>query len=405
MTSGKNIFSYITRKEKIIATANALDYFQKSTGVFNQSGMIPQDEVDEMKARVRENKGNLWHGFISFNEENSPKIDTPEKCIAFVKSTFGSFFREAHIDEKNIDLMCSLHLDRPHHLHIHFLFWEKQAKYKDGHGGLKFRSRGMIPKQAIDNMFVKSGIFVSDGKDRLHKSRQEALKELRGMTAVNVAMTTSEEIKKEILALAKDLPKTGRLSYGSKDMESYKGRVDHIVKLLLAYDGTARKADKQFYRELERRKTLIENICGGEYAYSDGKLSEQAPEQEMPKYHYRIDSGNIRIISEIEADYRRRQGNLVLGLAKFIKPEYYERKRGKKYQANDVGLKKRLSISEKKISRSFKRFLSSFGGESQLLERDFTHRLSDIEEEIKREREQNTRPSKRENEKEENYKE
>lgn len=405
MTGGKNIFSYITRKEKIIATANALDYFQKSTGVFNQSGMIPQDEVNAMKERVRENKGNLWHGFISFNEENSPKIDTPEKCIAFVKNTFGSFFREAHIDEGNIDLMCSLHLDRPHHLHIHFLFWEKEAKYKDGKGGVKFRSRGMIPKTAIDNMFVKSGIFVSDGKDRLHKSRQEALKELRGMTAVNVALTTSEEIKKEILALAKDLPKTGRLSYGSKDMESYRGRVDHIVRLLLAYDGTARKADKRFYRELERRKAVIDNICGRPYAFSDRKVSEEVLEQELPKYHYRIDGENIKIISEIEADYRRRQGNLVLGLAKFIKPEYYERKSGKKYQANDTRLKKRLSISQKKVGRSIKKFLSSFGGECELLERDFTHRLSDIEAEIKRERDQTTRKEKRENEKEENYKE
>lgn len=405
MTGGKNIFSYITKKEKIFDTANALDYFQKSTGVFNQNGMIPQDEVNAMKERVRENKGNLWHGFISFNEENSPKIDTPEKCIAFIKNTFGSFFREAHIDERNIDLMCSLHLDRPHHLHIHFLFWEKEAKYKNAKGEMQYRSKGRIDKRAIDNMFVKSGIFVSEGKDRLHKSRQDALKELRGMTAVNVAMTTSEEIKTEILALAKDLPKTGRLSYGSKDMESYRGRVDNIVKLLLAYDGTARKADKRFYRELEKRKAVIENICGRPYAFSDRNVSENVLEQDLPKYHHQIDSENIKIISEIEADYRRRQGNLVLGLAKFIKPEYYERKSGKKYQANDTRLKKRLSISQKKVSRSIQKFLSSFGGESELLERDFTHRLSDIEEEIKREREKTTRKEKRENEKEENYKE
>lgn len=397
MTGGKNIFSYITRSDKVFSTANALDYLQKSTGVFNQNGMIAEEEVAAMKARLKENKGHIHHGFISFNEENSCKIDTPEKCIAFVKSTFGSFFKAAHIDEKNIDLMCSLHTDRPHHLHIHFLFWEKEPKYKDGKGGLKYRSKGKIAQSAIDNMFVKSGIFVSEGKDKLHKTRQEALRELRGMTAVNVAMTSREDIKKEILALAKALPKTGRLTYGSKDMESYRGRVDNIVQMLLSYDGKARKADKRFYQALEQRKKVIENICGKDYAFSDRNAAETEIEKDLPKYHYKIDTANIKIIEEIEADYKRRQGNLVLGLAKFVKPEYYERKKGKKYKSCDRNLKRRLAISGKTVEKHFGKFLSSFGRESEVLERDFTHRLQDIEEEMKRERE-------KENQGEENYK-
>ena len=33
-------------------------------------------------------------------------------------------------------------------------------------------------------------------------------------------------------------------------------------------------------------------------------------------------------VAGIEEDYKRRQGNLVLNLCKFIKPEYYERKSG-----------------------------------------------------------------------------
>ena len=36
-------------------------------------------------------------------------------------------------------------------------------------------------------------------------------------------MGTSDGIRKERFSLAKDLPKTGRLSYGSKDMEPYVG--------------------------------------------------------------------------------------------------------------------------------------------------------------------------------------
>ena len=93
-----------------------------------------------------------------------------------------------------------------------------------------------------------------------------------------------------------------------------------------------------------------------------------------------------RLIAEIESDYRRRQGNLVVNLCKFIKPEYYERKPGKKYKTNDNNLKRRLHISRCKVNRLFGRFFKSFGFESELLERDFTHRLQDIEKEIEEER-------------------
>ena len=121
MTGEVNYFDYMTTEGKRTGKFTALEYLQKNTGVFNDRGMISQEEVDEMKARLKENKGHIWHGFISLNEEESPKINTPEKCIEMVKRAFPSFFRDAHLGEKNIDLMCSLHLDRPHHLHIHFV--------------------------------------------------------------------------------------------------------------------------------------------------------------------------------------------------------------------------------------------------------------------------------------------
>ena len=71
-------------------------------------------------------------------------------------------------------------------------------------------------------MFVKTGIFVSENRDDLSRKRQEAIKALREMTAIKVAMNSKEEIKKAILSLAKELPKTGRVSYGSQDMKSYR---------------------------------------------------------------------------------------------------------------------------------------------------------------------------------------
>ena len=117
----------------------------------------------------------------------------------------------------------------------------------------------------------------------------------------------------------------------------------------------------------------------------------------LPKYHFNIDEKNIHIIEKVEADYKRRQGNLVLNLAKIIKPEYYERKKNEAYKVNDKKLKKKMSISQKNIHSLLCGFFSSFGNQSRLLERDFSNRLQEIEEEMKKEQEKN---KKEENKKE-----
>ena len=207
MSGEENIYKYVMREGKRVGEKTALEYLQKNTGVFNHNGLIGKDEIKEMKKRAQANTGNIWHGFISLNEEDSPKIDTPEKCIHLVKSVFPTFFKEAHLGEKNIDLMCALHLDRPHHLHIHFVFWEKEPKYKKK---TEYRAKGKISREAIDNAFVRLGLFVGEDKGTLYQARDKSLQRLREMTAIKTAMSSREDIEEKILSLAKALPKTAQ---------------------------------------------------------------------------------------------------------------------------------------------------------------------------------------------------
>ena len=391
MTGNTNVYDYITTEGKITGKKSgritALEYLQKSTGVFNGDGLLSEEKVAEMKERLKNNKGNIWHGFISLNEEQSHKIDTPEKCIGLIKRTFGEFLTDAGFNKKNIDLMCALHLDRPHHLHIHFVFWEKEPTYKSKKDGtLGYRRKGKINMEAINKLFVRTGLYIDENRDRLFNTRVEAIRALRGMTSVKAAMGSSDEIRKEILSLAKDLPKTGRLSYGSKDMEAYVGRVDKIVDMLIGYQGQARKANARFYRELERKERAIKNICGMPYALARKNIGLEEMERDLPKYHNRIDESKLTIIQDIEADYKRRQGNLVLKLAKFIKPEIYEKPRFGKLKPSDTNHKRRLAMSRRKIKSLFGKFLRSFGEDSELLERDFSRRLQEVEEEMEEKR-------------------
>lgn len=165
MTGEKNVYDYITTEGKRTGKRTALEYLQKNTGVFNDKGMIPQEQVNEMKARLKENKGHIWHGFISLNEEQSHKIDTPEKCIELIKRTFPAFLQDAKFHKNNVDLMCALHLDKPHHLHIHFVFWEKEPKYKSKKDDkLHYRRVGRIEKKSIDNMLARLISFLATAR-------------------------------------------------------------------------------------------------------------------------------------------------------------------------------------------------------------------------------------------------
>lgn len=392
-------YDYMTRDGKCATKFTMFEYLQKSTGVFNQNGIIPEEELKEMKKRAKENKGNLWHGFISFNEQDSPKIDTPEKCIDLVKKTFPMFFSEGRFNPKNMDLICSLHLDKPHHLHIHFEFWEKEPKIQDKKTKeMTYRRKGRVCNEAIDNMFVRLALFADKDKDKLYQARKESIKLLRDMVNIKRAMYAGENIREEILSLAKDLPKSGRLSYGSKDMQPYIGRVDKIVQMLLDYDGTARKADYKFYEELEEKKRVIANACGKDYSLIVGQIPEDKAMCELPKYHHKINESHIKIAEKIEEDYKRRQGNLVISLCKFINIELYERRKWKKYKTCDKNLRRKMSISGRRIRKQLDRFFLTFGRDNQLLERDFSQRLQEIEKEIelkrKEEQEENAKEAK-----------
>lgn len=393
--TGNTFYKYIMSEGKISVENTFLNYLQKNTGVFNLNGLIKAEEVKAMIKRAGENKGNIWHGFISLSKEESPKIDTPEKCMDLIKRTFPSFFRECKISQKNLDFMCALHIDKPEHLHIHFAYWEKEPKFKNKDGNLGYRAKGKIPLQALNNMRVRLNLAIRDDKGNLHKARDNALQRLKEMTYIKNFNTTKKEIKDEVIALAKALPKKGSLSYGSKDMEPFRGRVDKIVQMMLDYDKKARKSNTNFYLELDKRRNVIEQICG---------KRPQSEKKGEPVYHNDIDLKDIHIIEDIEEEYKRRQGNQIIKLAKIIKPEIYERNPKVKYRNNDNELKRKLAMSRKKITRHFDNFFKILGGFQYELERDFSRRLQEIEEEMKAEKKRQEQEAARNNYKGVNYK-
>lgn len=227
----------------------------------------------------------------------SHKIDSPEKCMRFVKRTFGEFFKDMGLNPKYVYLMCALHKDTPRHLHIHFWFAEKEPKCKYRKKQTEYLHKGKISKEAIDKMHVRLNLYITEPHEKLYIFRDEALRALKKMFAIR-DIISKDGVKESVLALAKAIPKDASFHYARKDMLPYREQIDRA--------------------------------------------------------------------------------------AKYIKPEIFQTRI--KHKANDRTLKRRLAISRRKVSKLFDSFLSSFGGESKLLERDFTNRLPEIEKEMQEER-------------------
>lgn len=323
--SSNNIYMYMTSDRKLngenskTETRSLIQYFEKSTGVFNDDGVITQEQLKEIQQRAKAPK-NIWHGFISLNKEMSHKIDTPEKCMRLIRRTFGEFFKDMGLDPNNIDLICALHKDKPHHLHIHFWFAEKEPKCKYRKKYTEYRHKGKIDKSVLDRMHIRLNLDIMESHPKLYVSRDEALRELKKISALR-DIITKDDVKEAVLELAKTIPKGSSFHYGSKDMIPYQEQIDKVVNKLLMYDKTARKADLRFDTELQSLRRKVNGLIDG-----SGENSN----------HYKINPKNITLIDDIENDYKRRQGNILLRTVKYIKSETFETRI--KHKVNDKGL-------------------------------------------------------------------
>lgn len=394
MSGADNIFKYITTGRKILGEESKkftmLEYLQKSTGVFNGEGTLDKEEVKAMKERLKENKGNLWHGFISFDKEHSEQIDDPEKCIALIKQTFGQFFKDAGFNPANMDLMCALHLDRPEHLHIHFVFWEKTADVKNKRAaGYYYRKKGKIPMTVIDKMTERLNAYTID--DNLAKKRQKVVEELTRTSNEYDNAHINDIVRNWLKELAEELPKDKPLWYASKDMEKYRPKIDMAAEWLIDMDEKTREADQAFRKELREKGQKLKEIMGN--YYKEREKREVRNVQNMEGFTEMGDGlKTLHTIDALEWDYRRRLGNIVLRKVRQIQRQTYKRNPRRKYKANDKALKRSLAISARKVRGVMDGLFSSvaelFSPETQ----NYHNCLREIEEEMQAEYEKENRP-------------
>ncbi len=342
-----------------------------------------------MRKRAQTGEKNLWHGFISFNKENSDKIDDPEKCIALIKQTFGQFFKDAGFDPDNMDLMCALHLDCPEHLHIHYTFWEKEPKVKNQRAaGHIYRKKGKIPLDVIDKMTERLNAYTID--DDLAKKRKKVVEELTRTNNEYDLAHINDIVRKWLKELADELPKDKPLWYGSKEMKPYHSKIDITAEWLIDMDENTSEADHAFRKELREKEQKLKAIMGN--YYNERIKIEMGYAENIPNFVDVQGIKTIHTIEKLEWDYRRRLGNIVLKKVREIQRETYKRNPRRKYKTNDKNLKRRLAISSRKVRGIMDGLFSSVAELFSPETENYRNRLREIEEEMQEEYEKENRP-------------
>lgn len=347
LTAQYNFFSYVLNGKKIARNANAEEYYTRggtNGGLFNLDGAMSEGQVAEMKKRLESSKSVIWHGFISFDEETSRGFQTQENAVKFMRQTFGSFLERTHLNPKNIELYAALHLDKEHHHHIHFAFFEREPKHRDKNGVLGYTHRGKFDARAIDNYLVSANMHLSENGYEYYTARDRAMSRLRETRKEIGNSVKNADLRLALSDLRSKLPKEGRLQYNAAQMKELRPDIDRVAELLIASDPAANAAHKEMLVQLARvKEEVIELVKNNKLAYSDDRrMSKQELAAAMSgdssmslKF---VDLKNVDYFERLQADYRARVGNVVLGVCKDLSRNDYQ-DRCRKHNINDRSMK------------------------------------------------------------------
>lgn len=338
LTSEYNYFSYSLDGRKVSKNANAENYFTRegtNTGLFNMDGVIDEAKKSEIKARLKETKSIIWHGFISFDDETSLGFNDQQNCIKFMRQTFGGFLEHAGFKKNNVQLYCSLHDDTDHR-HIHFAFFEKEPLRRDKYGRVGFTRKGKIKPEALDNYLVSANMHLSEHGAEYYSARDKAIGEMKRIRDVHSRTgfidgrpsTSSLAMNLELNKLLSKLPPKGRLQYASENMRELRPQIDRVADLLIKSDASLSEAHGQMLRELARVEKEVKGLAiEGKLGYLQGKrldteqLAVLMGEDKLRNKRMGIeflDLGKVDYFERLKEDYKARIGNVVLGMCKDI---------------------------------------------------------------------------------------
>ncbi|MCL2176831.1 MAG: relaxase MobL [Firmicutes bacterium] len=364
-----NQFSYFLGEKKIEANKDVMDYYTRGqhTGLFNSDGVISKEQYADIKKRIAKTDSIIWSGLISFDAETSKGFTTEDNAIKFLRQQLNCFLDKTHLKRDNLELFAVLHQDTEH-THIHFSFFEKEARYVDKYGKRQYTTKGSFRKSVIDNFRVNANMFMFEKKDEYYTARDSAIKKLKELRAASSKEFSERQVQKRLLEFAKKLP-SGRTAYwalaNNKDTKHLIPEVDILANMVIRLNPQAFELHKATLKTLTEREQEFLKVAGANSA-------------NLKQLDY---------IKKLRDDYKGRIGNQVIGLAKDMLNNYNKTSRviPKDYSKRNKDFGKKLEARKRRKlnTRIFAQTLNFLSQTSKGIQADFIDKHRQIEQQIK----------------------
>ncbi len=316
-----NYVSYVNQgsKQKIDYVAYSGNK-EKSTGVFNEGGLLTAQQQAELKKRLRETKSIIWDGVIAFQQDFGNKYMCGyEEAVGLLTAELPRFFKSAGLNPENMTWYAGLH-ENTRYKHIHISFFENEPQRFTQRGGdEKNYSGGYISKAVLDHFKIAVQQRLTDVTAELKLARKnltDLAKEVLFSDKNKESNLT--EIQEQIADLIPLLPETGRLSYDSDNMEPLRPNIRRVVDLLI-------KSSSEIYH------TFTE-LCDAAMR-RDANTREMLLSQKIDEKYW----SSYMTTEKVVADVYRRLGNYVINTTRNFKEKEKHNPDGKTVPNNQPG--------------------------------------------------------------------
>ena len=354
--SKDDYLGYIDKGVKLNKDIDYLDYtgnLEKSSGIFNQTGLLNYDSKRLIREALRNTKSCIWDLVISFETEYGlNNVDSYEDALELVKSVLPKFFKALKLKEDNIIWFAGLHTNTDNR-HIHISFFEKEPMYYDAKKkSYKYRP-GRINVKSCKELKMNIENYFLSPKESMKRVRRLMVDEARTSMNSSSYLNLNKDFKWLLKELYNILPIEGHIGYLSPNMKACKSIIDNIIN-----------------------KVLNLGKHSFEYTDLDTKLQEYDNKITSIAEIHNIDEDYYLLRDKFKDDLFRRMGNVIIKeLLNRKKFEEVEKKKLKHKKSEQAFHRKMLL---EMISKSFE-LMNKLEDEEERIFEEYQYKLKKAE--------------------------
>ena len=232
--------SYVSQGINQNKVIDYIDYSgdeEKSSGVFNQNGLLSKEDKKRLRQKLRKSDSCIWNMVISLKGEfGLNNLKDYQDALELINKLFPKFIKETGLEVDNITWYAGLHTNTKTR-HIHLSFFENEPRTHDRlTKGVKYRY-GKLPIDAINNFKINIEKHYMSPITKVAQLRKQAIEEAKNFIMSKSTTGKEKFIRKQIKYLFDHIPDNSYKAYGRKQMEPFREIIDSISNYILETSG------------------------------------------------------------------------------------------------------------------------------------------------------------------------